>query len=76
MSEETQLTPQEANAITKARQVRESRAFALSQCDWTQMPDAPLSAEQKQAWLEYRQVLRDLPLQDGFPWDVQWPVKP
>lgn len=73
---EQQLTPQEIGAVIKSREVRASRAHALSQCDWTQVPDAPLTAEQKQAWLDYRQALRDLPTQAGFPWDVQWPSKP
>ena len=27
-------------------------------------------------WATYRQALRDLPQQEGFPYDVQWPVKP
>lgn len=69
-------TTQEINTIIKARNLRIDRASALSQCDWTQMPDAPLTSEQKQAWLEYRQALRDLPTQAGFPWDISWPTKP
>ena len=69
-------TIQEMNTIIKARNLRADRASALSQCDWTQMPDAPLTSEQKQAWLEYRQALRDLPTQTGFPWDISWPTKP
>lgn len=70
------LTQLEANTIIKARDVRADRAAALSQCDWTQVPDAPLTAEQKQAWLDYRQALRNIPTQPGFPWDTQWPSKP
>lgn len=66
----------EMNTIIKARETRESRAYALSQCDWTQVPDAPLTAEQKAAWAAYRQELRDLTTQEGFPWNVTWPTKP
>lgn len=41
--------------------IRKERNIRLSQSDWTQMPDAPLSPEQKQQWATYRQQLRDLP---------------
>lgn len=75
-TEATPMTPLEANTIVKARNVREDRAQALSQCDWTQVPDAPLTAEQKAAWAAYRQELRDLTTQEGFPWNVTWPTKP
>lgn len=51
-------TPQEVLA-----RVREQRNARLSQSDWTQMPDSPLTAEQKSAWATYRQSLRDLPSQ-------------
>lgn len=40
--------------------VRSPRNYALAQCDWTQMPDAPLSPEKKAAWAAYRQELRDM----------------
>jgi hypothetical protein len=35
-----------------------------------------LSLEKQQEWTEYRQQLLNLPEQEGFPWNVQWPVKP
>ena len=57
-------------------EIRDSRNGKLSACDWTQLPDAPISAEKKLAWGAYRQALRDVPLQAGFPWDVVWPTKP
>ena len=37
---------------------------------------AALTAEQQQAWADYRQALLDIPQQDGFPHDVVWPTKP
>lgn len=40
---------------------RSVRNKALSDCDWTQGPDAPLTDEQRAAWRVYRQALRDLP---------------
>jgi hypothetical protein len=33
----------------------------LSECDWTQVPDAPLTDAQRDEWRTYRQALRDLP---------------
>ncbi|MBU1229235.1 MAG: phage tail assembly chaperone [Proteobacteria bacterium] len=47
----------------------------MASCDWTQLPDAPLSAEGKAAWAAYRQALRDVPEQAGFPL-VEWPLAP
>ena len=41
--------------------------------DWTQVPDAPVD---QAAWAAYRQALRDIPSQAGFPWDIQWPTQP
>lgn len=40
--------------------VRRNRDFLLAKSDWTQMPDSPLSAEDKAKWAAYRQELRDL----------------
>lgn len=57
-------------------QVRAQRNSLLTLCDWTQLPDAPLTAEQKQEWAEYRQALRDVPEQAGFPDAVIWPTIP
>jgi hypothetical protein len=51
--------------------VYRNRLLALS--DWTQVPDAPVD---KAAWAEYRQALRDIPSQEGFPHSVVWPDKP
>lgn len=41
--------------------VRRHRDFLLATTDWTQMPDAPLTAEKKAEWATYRQQLRDMP---------------
>jgi hypothetical protein len=56
--------------------VRKERDNLLAKCDWTQTTDSPLSAEQKTAWVTYRQALRDIPTQSGFPSDITWPTKP
>ena len=60
-------------------QLRSMRDGKLAACDWTVLPDAPLSAESQEAWRAYRQALRDLPAQPGAPWTVDtipWPVEP
>lgn len=54
--------------------VRNRRNGLLSDTDWTQLSDSP--ALNDDAWTTYRQQLRDIPLQDGFPNDVTWPVVP
>jgi hypothetical protein len=56
-----------------AQNVREDRNRRLAESDWTQLPDAQVD---KAAWASYRQALRDVPAQPGFPFDVVWPVKP
>ena len=37
---------------------------------------AALTADQQQAWADYRQALLDIPQQAGFPHNVVWPTKP
>lgn len=59
-----------------AEDVRVSRNISLAESDWTQLNDVPISAEEKAAWAEYRQALRDLPEQEGFPDNVMWPTAP
>jgi len=57
----------------KAEQVRTERNQKLKDSDWTQVADAPVD---KAAWATYRQALRDITSQAGFPWDVIWPDAP
>ena len=56
--------------------VREDRNKRLADCDWTQLADSPLDADAKLAWQLYRETLRMVPEQSGFPWDVNWPPVP
>ncbi len=66
----------EAKAALDAKQansVRDDRNKRLSSSDWTQVNDAPVD---KEAWAAYRQALRDMPSQEGFPWEINWPVEP
>lgn len=52
---------------------REERNNLLRESDWTQVPDAPVDRE---AWALYRQALRDITTQEGFPSNVVFPTKP
>ena len=57
----------------QGKAVRESRNRRLSETDWTQLADAPVD---KAVWAAYRQELRDVPTQVGFPWTINWPAQP
>jgi hypothetical protein len=57
-------------------EVRGRRNWMLSNCDWTQLVDAPLTEEKKAVWAAYRQALRDITTQEGFPTTVDWAVDP
>jgi len=71
-----EVAPVDLDALTEedARRVRSERDALLSQSDWTQLGD--VDPNSKQAWSVYRQELRDIPQQEGFPETVNWPVKP
>jgi hypothetical protein len=56
-------------------QVRVKRRRLLAGCDWTQLPDAPLTAAQKTAWSTYRTQLRNITLQAN-PLSIAWPQEP
>ena len=57
----------------QAKSVRTSRNDKLKECDWTQITDATVD---KPAWATYRQALRDITAQAGFPWTITWPDAP
>lgn len=59
-----------------ADEVRAERNAKLTACDWTQLDDAPLTEAAKIVWQKYRQELRDVTSQAGFPTNVVWPEAP
>lgn len=68
------ITPAEyVEPAPTADQVRAKRNALLTASDWTQVADAPVDQE---AWATYRQELRDIPQQEGFPVDINWPAEP
>lgn len=68
-------TTQEEEDSKKWAILRAERDYLLSQCDWTQFPDSPLSSEKKAEWASYRQALRDLPSTVDIN-NVVYPNKP
>ncbi|MBG0791509.1 MAG: phage tail assembly chaperone [Desulfovibrionaceae bacterium] len=65
-----------ARSAFHADQVRAERDRLLAESDWTQLADSPLDAEEKASWAAYRQALREVPQQEGFPYAVVWPTAP
>jgi hypothetical protein len=58
----------------KSLEVRAERNTKLTASDWTQGKDIPDNVSS--SWAVYRQALRDITSQAGFPWSVQWPTQP
>lgn len=65
--------PAEPTAEELASTARRRRDILLKRCDYTQLPDAP---GDKAAWAAYRQALRDVTDQPGFPVAIDWPKEP
>ena len=61
-----------------ATEARAERDRLLADSDKHTLADrwAAMSAAQQTAWATYRQALRDVPEQPGFPQSIQWPIKP
>lgn len=55
--------------------IRSKRNALLSACDWTQLPNSPLTTAKVTEWATYRQVLRDFP-GNCDPAAPVWPVQP
>ena len=53
-------------------EVREYRDFLLTETDWWATSDRTMTAEMT----TYRQALRDITDQSGFPTNITWPIKP
>lgn len=62
-----------AKDAEQAMAVRQQRTEMLKNSDWTQVIDAPVD---QAAWAIYRQALRDITGQAGFPWTIDWPQQP
>jgi len=56
------------------RAAKARRDELLVDSDWTQLPDVPIKLKEK--YQEYRQQLRDVPAQPGYPYKIHWPTEP
>lgn len=60
----------------RAKAAREKRDELLAETDFLLLPDYPISEEALEALKAYRQALRDVPEQAGFPNTIEWPETP
>lgn len=65
-----------ADTVNQSIKVKEERNRLLYESDWTQIPNNPLTTEKQAEWALYRQYLRDISNQSGYPFNVVWPTKP
>jgi hypothetical protein len=65
-----------AKDAEQAKSVREQRNQKLKDTDWTVIKALESNTPQNFDMAAYRQALRDITSQAGFPWDVQWPTQP
>lgn len=66
----TYIATKDAEQANAARQTRDG---LLAKTDWSQGKD--IADAVSASWVTYRQALRDVPAQAGFPWNIEWPVK-
>lgn len=59
-----------------AENLRSKRNFLLKESDKYVLPDYPITEEKRNLYKIYRQKLRNLTAQDGFPYDVKFPNVP
>jgi len=78
---ETTAAEQEAAYKTmkdaeQAKSVRQQRDEKLKESDWRVIKALESNTPQDFAWAAYRQALRDITIQAGFPWTIDWPTNP
>jgi len=64
----------EAEQLATAARIR--RDAALAETDRTQLPDADIADKSREDYRVYRQALRNIPEQPGFPYEIDWPEVP
>jgi hypothetical protein len=62
--------------VEQAKSVRTTRDTKLAECDWRVIKAAETATTLDAAWATYRQALRDVTAQSGFPWTITWPDAP
>jgi hypothetical protein len=68
--------PEPLSAEERAALARDRRNRLLRESDSWMLPDRPMSANERDAWVRYRENLRRLPDQPAFPFEVIWPSEP
>jgi len=63
-------------SLNESENVKAKRLILLFESDWTDTVTAQTRLTNWQQWQDYRQALRDITQQDGFPLDIEWPVAP
>ena len=74
--EEQETAYKASKDAEQAKSVRSQRDTLLAESDWMVTKAFETSTPIASEWSIYRQALRDITAQDGFPWNVQWPEKP
>jgi len=70
VGEETTIPMTDAEVNTTIEQILRNTAWAVASDNLT------MTKGQRADWLEFRQALRDIPLQAGFPTNIVWPTEP
>lgn len=65
-----------ATDVAQTKSVRQIRDDKLKETDWMVIRSAETSIALAAEWAAYRQALRDITAQAGFPWEVTWPDAP
>ena len=73
-SSEVLPCPEERRYLTADVEARSKRGELLAGSDWTQLPD--ILQATKDLWAPYRQALRDITEQEGYPYQIDWPIAP
>ena len=60
----------------QAKAIRQQRDAKLAESDWRVIKALESNIPQDFEWAAYRQALRDITTQTGFPWTIDWPVNP
>ena len=60
----------------KVKWVEQNIQSALKNSDYTQLSDYPGTEAQQLAFKTWRQEVRNIPLQSGYPWLIEWPIPP
>lgn len=68
-------TPDDIDDNSKQRLARSHRDRLLTESDFSQMADVPMTDDKRAEWRAYRQQLRDLPTHDEWP-NPPEPVRP